>query len=119
MTRVQSLTAIFDHLRDTGLVDDDAWRRLRAHAQSRAVEWPVQGPDEQAAAWARGSLPDHEYRSARLHLDVKDALNSDAGAAAGALEVFGDIDGDLRARVEVYEGEQVAAVRAAFDQLDG
>lgn len=115
MSRVASLTAIFDHLLEVGLLQDDDWRRLRAQAQARAVDWPEQNAADQAAAWCRGSLPDHEYRSARLHLDLKDALDarSDVDAPFAFLD---DLDQDLRTRVAVYEAEQAAAVRADLDR---
>ncbi len=116
MTRVESLTAIFDHLLDVGLVADDDWLRLRAQAQSRAVEWPEQSEDDQAAAWARGSLPDHEFRSARLHLDLKEALRAHAGSSNS--QVLDELDTDLRARVAVYEAEQASAVRAALASFE-
>ncbi len=115
MSRVASLTAIFDHLLNVGLLADDDWQRLRAHAQSRAVEWREQSEDDQAAAWARGSLPDHESRSARLHLDLKDALHAQAGDLNP--DVLDDMDRELRARVAVYEAEQAAAVRAALSSF--
>lgn len=116
MTRVASLTAIFDHLLNIGLVDDGDWLRLRAQAQSRAVVWPDQSEDDQADAWARGSLPDHEYRSARLHLDLKEALRAQAGESDP--DVLNELDSDLHARVAVYEAEQVAAVRAALTSFE-
>ncbi len=116
MTRVASLTGIFDHLLNIGLVDDGDWLRLRAQAQSRAVVWPDQSEDDQADAWARGSLPDHEYRSARLHLDLKEALRAQAGESDP--DVLNELDSDLHARVAVYEAEQVAAVRAALTSFE-
>ncbi len=117
-SRVASLTAVFDHLHDMGLVHEEAWARLRAQAQSRAVEWPAQTEADEAAAWNRGSLPDREYRSARLHLDLKDALRAQADAD-DTLDCFDDLDRDLRTRVATYESEQAAAVQtelAAFER---
>ncbi len=98
-SRVASLTAIFDHLHDMGLVHEDAWVRLRPQAQSRAVEWPAQSEADEAAAWNRGSLPDREYRSARLHLDLKDALQAQAD---DTLDCFDNLDCDLRTRVATF-----------------
>ncbi len=73
---------LVDHLHDTGLLAEADRLRLHAQALVRAGELPQQPPPDMAQAWARGSLPHHEYRAAELELDSKAALRRPCYRAA-------------------------------------
>ncbi len=109
MSRVDALITLVDHLHDTGLLVEPDWLRLRAQALALASDLPQQSPSDMAEAWARGSLPHHEYRAATLELDLKDALRCPDGTA---LSDVTDTHVDLRARMAVYEAEQVDGLRS-------